>query len=318
MALYEDGEYPFGPIKLKIIPLNQDLSTPLPLDFSAMTVLQALGGVGPFDFSGATATDAVPLTIKIGIVAETKTIDVSTGVGSVTEAAVTADELATAIDASAFTGITCAAETTTQGRIVVDVDTPGSDVYIQVYGEAALISLFGQGYGLQFRPITTQEVFPITPTQKDAEEIEQQTTNGKIIKIITDGFRQGFTSAMILTDKDTDLRAFMEGGVISTDGNEYEVPNSDSTKSYFAIEMVQALYSRGVNKEQDIVGYILNRFLTCSATYGEEGGGRDWQKAPWTITGTEYKAPGSFTIVGDQNFKKYTVAAWETFAWDSV
>ena len=159
--LRSDGLYKGPPIFTKIIPLNADFKTPLPEIDGALATLTANGGVGPWDFSGASDPTAVPLIVKIGsATAIPVTISVDTGAGAVDGTAVTAAELATAIG-------TLVARTTwseTTGRIVGTVITPGTNQYLQVYGEAAEIAEFGQGYGLQFRYMDTQQSIAISQT----------------------------------------------------------------------------------------------------------------------------------------------------------
>ena len=78
MSLRKAAQYVFGPTIEKFIPLNPDDSTPLP--YPGKSENAAFSGLGPFDFSGASVIAAVPMTIKIDSVEETKTIDLSAAV----------------------------------------------------------------------------------------------------------------------------------------------------------------------------------------------------------------------------------------------
>jgi hypothetical protein len=320
MGLRASTPFLFGPTRTKIWPLNADLSTPVPVVQGSPADIIATGGVGPFDFSGEANTAAVPLTVKIdAAAAETQTIDVSTGVGSVDESAVTATELAAAIEAAnaaaGFVGVT--ATVAASGRIQIAIDVVGTSRYLMVYGAAAKIALFGQGLGLQPILLDTQESVSQSPTVVAAESISTQDTNGLITEVLTDPYRNGSTGTLTDTAFDLALKAMLEGGTLASDGDFYEAPNSESTLIYFAIEIVQPYFSRGTNKESDLVGYVLKRILTCYASPADEAGDRSFQSQGYNYTATEYKDP-SGNLYGDTVIEKFTKAEYEALTWDSI
>lgn len=321
MALRASADFIFGPRKVKIFPLSPDKSTPLPLDGGARSSIKVYGGVGPFDFSGASNTAAVPMTVKLDNgTPETQTIDVSTGSGSVDESAVTATELAAAIEAAnaaaGFVGVTASVDS--RGYVEIDVDVPGTQLYLQVYGEAAELGEFGFGYGMQSHIIDTQQSVSVSPTNKDQETITITDSNGKDTEILTDGYRKGFTGVLTDTARDKSVRAIIEGGLIDTTNGTYHVPNSDTTKTYFCMEVVRAKYSKGTNFEEALAGYVLERFLICSGTFGDDPGDRNWLAHVFNIAGTEYKDPVSGTKYSDSFSQDFTPAEWATLDWDNI
>jgi hypothetical protein len=62
MALREDAKFEFGPVFWRLMAKNPDGSIPTPSS--------VLGGVGPFDFSGAESEGAVQVIVKIDNAAE--------------------------------------------------------------------------------------------------------------------------------------------------------------------------------------------------------------------------------------------------------
>ena len=313
--LRNTADFLFTHKQIKFIPLNANLKTPLPLGPGPVSVLDANGGVGPFDFSGVVDTSAVEFVIQIQYGApESKTIDVSTGVGSVIESAVTAAELAAAITAAAYTGITASVENL---RITIDVDALWGR-YLQVYGEGARIALFGQGVGQRFVLIDTQKSFSSDPVLKEAETFETTDTNNETTEVISDQYRKGFTATFTDSSLNYQLRAILEGGIISEDGKQYKVPSSSDKAIYFAIETVQRVYTYGSNKKQQLTGYILKKFFTAMASKGGETGGIEWQDQVYNIVGTEYKDPVTNVISGDSDEEKLTVAEFDALNWENI
>lgn len=320
MSLRANATFLFGPTQTKIWPLNADLSTPIPVVQGSPTSIVATGGVGPFDFSGEADTSAVPLTVKIDeATAETQTIDVSTGVGSVDESAVTATELAAAIEAAnaaaGFVGVT--ATVAASGRIQIAIDSVTTERYLMVYGAAAEIGLFGQGLGLQPILLDTQESVSQSPTIVDSESITTQDTNGLITEVLTDPYRNGSTGTLTDTALDLALKRMLVGGALSSDSDHYEYPNSETNAFYFAIEVSQPYYSKGTNKQADLVGYYLKRIYTCLASSGDEAGDRSFQSQSYNYTATEYK-DASGNLYGDSSIEKFTKAEWESLDWESI
>lgn len=318
MALRTSADFIFGPRKVKIFPLSPDKSCPLPLDGGARTEIKVYGGVGPFDCSGASVPAAVPMTVKLDNgTPETQTVDLT---AAVSLSAVTAAEMATAIEAAnaaaGFVGVTASVDS--RGYLEIDVDTPGTQLYLQVYGECAVLAEFGQGYAMQGHIIDTQQSVAISPTNKDSETITITDSNGKDTEVLTDGYRKGFTGVLTDTARDKNVRAIIEGGTIDTTNGTYHVPNSDTEKSYFCMEVVRAFYSKGTNLEEALEGYILERFMIITGVFGDDPGAREWLAHVFNLTGTEYKDPVSGTKYSDSFSQDFTPAEWDALDWANI
>jgi hypothetical protein len=317
MSARTDAKFEFGPREMKIIPLDGDLSTPLPLSGAPLTTLIRYGGVGPFDFSGVDSIAAVEMSIKIDNgTAETNDLNLS---AAVDPAAVTAAELAAAIVTAAFTDIDAGVDS--RGYLYVEYDPAATSIttekYLQVYGEAAELGGFGQGAGAQFIYLNTQQSFSVTPTYKDAETITVTDSQGKDTEIISDAFRKGLTGTLVDTARDENIMAIIEGGTID-DYDGYTPPNSESVQKYFAIEEVRAVYRKGTNKEGDLIGYMLNRVFTCVGRRNEKPGDRNWAVVNYGITATEYTDPVTETKHSDSYEQYFTKAEWTTLDWANI
>ncbi|HKM05864.1 MAG TPA: hypothetical protein VJ869_02640, partial [Sphaerochaeta sp.] len=69
MSLKENARFAFGLKYVRAYALNPD--------FTKATPARTIGGVGPFDMSGASAIAAVPLTVKIDATEYDVTVDLS-------------------------------------------------------------------------------------------------------------------------------------------------------------------------------------------------------------------------------------------------
>lgn len=314
MSLRNNAEYIMKPIGVKVIPLNADFKTPLPLAGGSLSTLFAIGGLGTFDYSGVAAIAAVEFKIKINETEDAvTTIDLS---GAAVQSAVTAAELVAAITAAGYTGVTASVDS--RGYVKINVTTPGTDKYIQVYGEGAEIAEFGQGYGLEFVKIDTQQSISNSPTNKDAENITITDSNGLDTEVISDSYRKGFTGTLTDTARDPLIRQIIEGGVYDATNDFYQAPNSGSSQKYFAIEAARALYTKGTNKEGDLVGYVIQRFYTCVGSLGDDPGDRSFAPYVYNLIGTEYKDPETGTIYGDYTEEKMTKAAFDALDWWNI
>lgn len=280
MSLRANAKYLAFPKFQRFLPLNDDKTVP--------TVLRILGGAGPFDFSGVVDAAATPITFKTDNGSEvTELLDVATGYGSVSEAAVTVDELVAAITAAAPTNITASKDSTT-GRIKIALTTPGTAEYLQVYGEAALIAMIGQGYGIKFVKADTGQSFNVTPTMKEGEELAIQDGNGKETSIVADSYKKGDTMEFVDTSLDNSMKSLIEGGIYNATTKRYEDPHSETTKPYFMVESFYALYNRGENHEADFAGYIKEVFYKVSGQVGGANHDRNINPNTYSLTATNY------------------------------
>lgn len=305
MSLRDDANYVTGVELSKIIPKNTDGSTILP--YPGKTEVVAFSGLGPFDFSGATAIAAVPLTIKINDVAETKTLDLS---GASDQTAVTVTELAAAITTAAFSTVTITAAVDSRGYCEILAGSADAETdYIQVYGEAALLSEFGQGYGLYFRVLDTQRSFAFTPTNVDDETIETIDSNGKRTRVITPGYRDGVTASLVDTAVDNDLRALLTGGSWNDTTKEFVAPLDDSVKPLLSVETQSKMFLKNNNLKGDWVGAKITRAFNMSSREDSNGSGdNNFQDMTYSFTGTPYREPETNSRIGDSMTKDYTVA----------
>jgi len=316
--LRDNAEYIFGPKKVKVIPLDFEKTSPLPLTGEPLSSLIRYGGVGPFDFSGVDDPSAVPLSIKIdnGAV-ETKNVDVS---GAVSVSAVTATELATAIDTASFTNID--ADVDVRGYLYIEYTPSGTSIttekYLQVYGICAKVAGFGQGLGSKFVVLDTMQTVQITPTYKDSETIGQTDLNGKDEELLTDQYRKGFTGTISDVARDPEARQIIEGGTYDEDYDTYTPPNSSSEVVYFAFEVARKIYRKGTNKEGDNIGWLLQRYYTAMGKYGDDAGDRNFQIHGFPIIGTEYTDPVSEETYSDMMEQTFTNAEWDIFDWDNI
>jgi len=282
-------------------------------DLTIATPDRMIGGAGPFDFSGESDTTAVPITTKIdNETAVTRTIDVSTGVGSVDESAVTVAELLLALNTawlvSTAVPITASDEAVT-GRLKL-ASNAGTPSYIQVYGRAAEIALLGQGKGLKFIKTDTLKSFNDTPTQKEEETFTTTDAGGIDTEILTDGYRKGFTASVVDAAEDWELLALIEGGTYNDTTKLYEVPTSNNSKIYFTVEVFYSQYAEGTNKEADLVGYVKKVFRTCKGAPGDTTHERGFADGNYTVSGTSYKDE-SDVMYGDSYKQQLTVVQYE-------
>lgn len=305
--LREDGEYSFGLAFVRCMPLNDDLTIPV--------YDRIIAGEGPFDFSGVDDISSIAFTTKIDNEdAQTINIDLS-GVG--TQHAVTATELVNAINAEAPTDITASVDGTT-GRVTLVYDGTESVDYLQVYGEAALIGMFGQGLGNKFIKSDTIREITDTPVVKEEETITTTDAAGLDTSVITDGYRKGFT--LTITDTvldDWEMQALMEGGTYDATADTYEVPTSEDSKIYFYIEAFYYYYTEGENKEADIAGYIRKFYRTCKGAIGDNTHGRAFSDGNYTVSGTSYKDEDG-DLYGDTQKKRYTVEEYAALYVDTI
>jgi len=280
MSLRTSAEYMAFIKFLRILPLNDDKTIP--------TVSRIIGGAGPFDFSAAYDTSAVEFTFKQDGTAETVEVDVSTGVGSVDEEAVTVAELVIAINDASPTNITASSDTSTS-RLKIALTAPGSVSYLQVYGEGPEIAMIGQGYGVKFIKSNTIQSMSLSPNYKESEELNIQDSNGKETTIMTDSYKKGFSATLVDTAYDPELLAIIEGGTWNSTTEIYTDPDSESEKAYFMYEAFYAKYSKGENKEGDLVGYYKEVGRTLSGQTGEEPHDRNINPVNYSLVATNYK-----------------------------
>ncbi len=313
MALRESGaRYVYGLSRLKIRALNDDLSTP--------AASNMIGGAGPFDFSTAVAPAAVTAFVKADAAAvEDFTINLSSPAPAGGISAVTVDELVTAINAGlaahspAITGWTASKQSVTN-RIKLVHSTA---VYTQFYGEAARLSMFGQGRGLKAIKSNTAKTLSATPSMKDDETKTTTDANGKDTEVIIEGYRKGFTGSMVDSAEDFEMMELIESGVLSSDGLTYTAPASTAKKVLFEIEAYNPLYSAGTNDEDQIAGWEKRHYLKVKGSIGEDSAGAEFADKTYNLVGTNYKTPAGVES-GAIITTRLAVTAWSPEAFDLI
>ena len=314
--LRTDGIFRFGFWGAKLISLGADLSAPIPkVGGTSLATIRQFGGVGAHDFSTATPS-SVPMTVKLDNgTPETINLDLTVPTYCADISAVTNTELVAAITAAGpFTGVLVTIDS--RGYLQADVTTPGTQRYLQVYGLAAQLSGFGQGYGAQFVKVGTIQSLSQSPTMKDDQTFTITDGQGRDTEMIMPGYRKGFTGTLVDTASDPALRQLIEGGIYATPT--YTPPNSSSEKKYFAIEAYRPDYAKGTSLKDKITQYALFRFLMCTGSVGDDPGDANFLATNYNIIGTEYTDPVSSTLYSDHFIETFTPAQWETLDWWNI
>jgi hypothetical protein len=309
MALRDTARYAFGLVFTRFMALNDDLTIPTPD--------RIMGGVGPFDFSGHATPAAVPITVKLDNGAEdAQTVDLTAGVADIS--AVTVAELVARINLAGLTDIT-ASEDLTTGRLLLVYSGTDDPLYMQVYGDCAILALIGQGRGCQFKTTDTLKSLSDTPTQKDSETISTIDANGLDTEILTDGYRKGFSANIVDTAEDFALRALIEGGVYTErDAGppvvpaSYVAPTSESRKIYFYVEAFYKQYERGTQNEGNEIGYVRKFHRSCKGVVGDRTHERAFGDINYAIQGTSYKDE-SGNLLADTELTEMTVEEYEAY-----
>jgi len=297
------ARYGFGLEAVRIQPLNDDLTIPVPA--------RIIGGAGPFDFSGVEDISAVDITVKLDNEdAEDLTVDLS---GAVSDAAVTVAELVLALDVTfgaAALELDASLSVTDDDRLKIETtDTDTIPDYVQIYGECAEIAMLGQGLGALFQKLDTGQSFAITPVRKDSEQITTTDAKGRDTEINTDDYLKGFTAVLTDTAQDWALRAVIEGGTLNDAETDFEFPTSESARIYFFAELFYAEYSSGEHLESDLVGYVKMLLRTMRGTLSDRSLERAWANWVYNITGTTYTDEDG-DLLGAINEEKLTVSAY--------
>lgn len=295
-----DNRFLFGPTIFRLIPNNPDGGKALPT--------RVVGGVGPFDFSGAAVPAAVTITLKIDNTEISDTLDLS----ALTLGAVTAAELVTAFTAASISGYTASVESGTN-RFKIVKTTPGSARYLQIGGEVGL-------YAGMPGPIIVsdnQKSIAFENINKDSEVIETIDSNGLSTSINTDGYPTGATVTITNANYDLALTKAVVGGELVDDGfteELYESPGASTEKPIFTIETINSMWSKDANQAGNQVGYRWRRYNNCKGITGGEAGDRNFQDGVLTITAVPYRDP----ITGTKDVKVYSEQKLTTTEYEAL
>ena len=276
MSLLNEARFDFGLVLMRMYAINPDFTLPKPT--------RVVGGIGPFDMSGASDIAAVPIKFKTdNAAAVEEDVDLS---GAANQAAVTVDEVVTAITTASPTGITASKETGTN-RLKIALTTPGTAVYLQVWDELAELTGIGQGRGVRFIKSDTMQSSAETILRIDDEQIGIVDAEGRTTEIDTDGYRRGVSFVLTDTAVDYDIKSLVEGGKV-VDG-EYIVPTINDERVYFYLEIFAKRYREGTSKERNIVGYIQQKVFNCKGTAGDKTRERGWATGVYNVTATTWR-----------------------------
>jgi hypothetical protein len=308
MSMREAGaRYKYGLSRLRIRALNDDKTTP--------TKSNMIGGAGPFDFSAAAIPGAVTFSLKRDDSAiKTGTI-VLTGTGLVITA-ITAAQWVTAmtagLTAAGATGYTPSVDSST-GRVKL-VSATGT--YIQFWGEAATMAMFGQGRGLKAICSDTAQSLDNTAVVK--ADTTQTTTdaNMKDTEVIIEGYKKGLTSTLVDTAEDFEMMALIESGTLDATGLVYTDPDTGTKKVMFDIESWNPLYGSGTNMEDQIVGWEKMHLRALKGSISADSQKAGFQNVSYALTGVNYKDSAGVES-GAKVITRMAVTDWSPEAFDA-
>jgi len=254
---------------------------PLGGDKKMPAVKTAIGGTGPFDFTAAhSVISAVPIKIKVDGAAEVSdTIDLHLA----DEDAVTAQNVADAITASAITDLTASVDADGRVKLVY-----ASGTVLQVYGLAAELAGFGQGLGQKYIKSDTLESVSIEADLKADEKKTVTPADGIDVEVIVDGYKKGVTGTVVDTAQDYELMRLFEGGSIDSVSGAYSDPCETDEKVYFMLELYNPVYAQGSQKQGDMTGYEKTLVKSCVGAVGADNFSADFRKKTYTFSGTNY------------------------------
>lgn len=304
MALKAQAKYMRGISKVRFMPHCGNGTFP-----GAQTGV--FGGQGPFDFTAAHAViSAVPIKLKLDNGAElSDTLDLST----YTETAVTAANFVTAFTASSVGGGWTASVDATTGRLKI-VNSGGT--YAQVYGKAAELAGFGRGIGAQFVKTDTLENINVLPVKKEDTRDAVTDANNNETVYIEEGYYTGASGNAVDTAIDYYMMRLMSGGPIDSDGA-FSLPNSNSVRPYFAIEIYNPYFGEGANKKGEIVGYQKTTVFNAMGALGDDARGAGWKKGNYSYTAETYKTAAGVETTAVK-YEDLTVAEFNALDFDNV
>ena len=308
MSMRDSGaRYNFGFSRLRIRARNDDQTIPTPSNM--------VGGVGPFDFSAALVPGAVTFSLKRdGAATKTGTI-VLTG-GSLVVTAITPAQWVTAmtagLTAAGATGYTPSVDSTT-GRVKL-VSATGA--YIQFWGEAANLASFGQGKGLKAVCSDTATTINFAPTVK--ADTTQTVTDGnmKDTEVIIQGYKKGFTCKLVDTTEDFAMMELIESGTIDSSGV-YHDPDTSTKKVSFELETWNPVYQRGVNFEDELIGWEHIRGFSVKGSVGEDALSGGHRAKNYDLVGVNYK-DASGAESGARTIEQLKVTDWSPEIFDAM
>lgn len=276
MASRENARYEFGIDVVTFCAINDD-KTQVAAD-------NTVGGYGPFDFSGYTAS-AVPLVIDIDGTEYERDVDIS---AAANQSAVTVDEVVTALTAL-FTDtgneIPMTASKDSNNRI--KLAATGTPNLVQVYDDFAKAIKIGQGFGTKVIFCDTIESLDSSARRKDSETFTTTDANGYDTEVVGDGYYKGEDGTIVDTAVDWEVEALLEGTPLDSNGS-LSSGVSSTKRPYIKIEAYYKKYKRGVNHEDEHVGYRQEIYGKAKGMRGDKSHSRDFADGNYSFMADTY------------------------------
>ena len=251
--------YQFGLKQLRVLPHNADHTVATPDN--------VFSSEGPWDFSGASDISAVALYVQTDAGAlETRELDLS---GVADQSAVTpAEFIAASQAASPSFSERYTARITTDGSLRVTTDgdirvitSTGFSVvgdrvqvsdlsagyWIQVFGEAAELSGFGQGFGLRWINCETGKSFRAVKQDYGSQAYTSRDAGGEFISMTEAQRLGGFKIKFLDTASDYSL-----------------IDLVDEQGRTFLIEVYTPVFPSGVSFESQPIKMVQDVYFNCS------------------------------------------------------
>jgi hypothetical protein len=313
MSMRESGaRYNFGLKRLRIRARNDDQTLPTPANM--------IGGAGPFDFSDEVDPTAIPAYIKKnGDPVIELEVDLD-GAASADLAAVTVAEWFAAINAAlaahspAITAYAASAQAVT-GRAKFVLSSPVSGDYVQVWGAAFKIAMFGQGKGLKASCSDTVTTLELSPTAKEDTTQSVTDANMKDVEVLIEGYKKGLTGTLVMTDEDFELMELIESGTIDSAGA-YIDPDSGTEKVTFEIETWNPIYGSGSNLEDEIKGWTHMHVMAVKGSIGADSFAGGHRAKNYSLTAVNYKDAAGVES-GARKTERLAATAWSPAIFDA-
>lgn len=269
-------------------------------DGTPISPTRVLGFYGTVDLTAYVASgDNAFLGIKIDNHAED--VQLVDWTPAVNKAAVTVDEMVTAINAAGFTDITAAPDPAT-GRLLIVYSGAGTIDFLQVFSvsthpDFAAELDFGQGQefggeGAYYRECFDDAKSITLPNDiKDAENIESEAGDGTLITVMIAAIMKGKKPVLTFDDSDKQLKQMIQGGTWDSDTSTYTPPLSSQTrKPKFTIIVFSAIYNKGSSQREDMSGW---QMLTLPMVTGIEADStleaKSLQEIAYNCNASEYE-----------------------------
>ena len=306
-----DTKHLFYPVFNRIIQHSRDGGKTLPTRVVSSTR-------GPFDFSEVSDPASVEIQVKAdNLPWMTSKIDLSSAPPSCGISSVTSSELVDALNASDLGVDIYSLATESGARIVTETEeilscsivcfraeiengtnlvklflnSPNGIRYVQIKGELALAA----GITAQIFNSDTQKSFGITPKITPSERLETKTSTGIMTSVVYGAYRTGSELTLTDTAMSKELRAAIEGGTLENvpgyEAMRYSAPGPETNRPSLSVEVFYAIYGQGINVSSVPIGYLWNRYDSCTGITGSLAGDKAAQNWTYVIDACPYRNP---------------------------